>query len=66
MCLRVKYGLPIYANEKRGKQLRRKIVKFNGSKFIFNHMKQKSIAGFDIESFNVSHDAIDAGLYFPQ
>ena len=26
-------------------------------------MKQKSIAGFDIESFNVSHDAIDPQFY---
>lgn len=26
-------------------------------KFIFNPYETKSIAGFDIESFNVSHDA---------
>ena len=42
----------------------RKIVK---SQWIRNsssiHMKQKSIAGFDIESFNVSHDAIDPQFY---
>ena len=28
-------------------------------KFIFNPYETKSLAGFDIESFNVSHDAID-------
>ena len=32
-------------------------------KFIFNPYETKSIAGFDIESFNVSHDAIDAQFY---
>ena len=33
-------------------------------KFIFNPYETKSIAGFDIESFNVSHDAIDAQFIF--
>lgn len=32
-------------------------------KFIFNPYETKSIAGFDIESFNVSHDAIDPQFY---
>nr|WFO03313.1 MBL fold metallo-hydrolase [Staphylococcus aureus] len=32
-------------------------------KLIFNHYETKSIAGFDVESFNVSHDAIDPQFY---
>ena len=32
-------------------------------KFIFNPYETKSLAGFDIESFNVSHDAIDPQFY---
>ena len=40
------------------------MIKFDGSKFIFNPYETKSIAGFDIESFNVSHDAIDPNFTF--
>ena len=59
-----KYGLPIYANENTWKAIEKKDSKIPmDQKFIFNLMKQKSIAGFDIESFNVSHDAIDPQFY---
>ena len=59
--------VPIYANENTWKAIEKKDSKIPmDQKFIFNLMKQKSIAGFDIESFNVSHDAIDPQFYiFP-
>ena len=59
-----KYHLPIYANEKTWKMIEKKDNKIPmEQKFIFNPYETKSIAGFDIESFNVSHDAIDPQFY---
>ena len=59
-----RYGLPVYANEKTWKAIEKKDDKIPmDQKFIFNPYETKSIAGFDIESFNVSHDAIDPQFY---
>ncbi|WP_420852996.1 MBL fold metallo-hydrolase [Staphylococcus lutrae] len=59
-----KYGLPIYANEKTWTRIDKKDPNIpSDQKFIFNPYETKSIAGFDIESFNVSHDAIDPQFY---
>ena len=43
--------------------MKRKIVASYGSEIHFNPYETKSIAGFDVESFNVSHDAIDPQFY---
>lgn len=59
-----KYNLPIYANENTWKAIEKKDSRIPmDQKFIFNPYETKSIAGFDIESFNVSHDAIDPQFY---
>ncbi|ELH1842436.1 MBL fold metallo-hydrolase [Staphylococcus pseudintermedius] len=59
-----KYGLPVYANEKTWTCIDKKDSKIPlDQKFVFNPHETKSIAGFDIESFNVSHDAIDPQFY---
>ena len=49
---------------KNWKAIEKKMIKFQWIKFIFNPYETKSIAGFDIESFNVSHDAIDQFYIF--
>ncbi len=55
-----KYQLPIYANEKTWQAIEKKDSRIPmDQKFIFNPYETKSIAGFDVESFNVSHDAIE-------
>ncbi len=59
-----KYQLPIYANEKTWQAIEKKDSKIPmDQKFIFNPYETHSLAGFDIESFNVSHDAIDPQFY---
>lgn len=59
-----KYGLPIYANEKTWSAIEKKDSRISmDQKFIFNPYETKSLAGFDVESFNVSHDAIDPQFY---
>ncbi|MDU3984603.1 MAG: MBL fold metallo-hydrolase, partial [Staphylococcus epidermidis] len=59
-----KYKLPIYANENTWKAIEKKDSRIPmDQKFIFNPYETKSLAGFDIESFNVSHDAIDPQFY---
>lgn len=59
-----KYKLPVYANENTWKAIERSDKKIpDEQKFIFNPYETKSLAGFDIESFNVSHDAIDPQFY---
>lgn len=59
-----KYKLPVYANENTWKAIDKKDGKIPmDQKFIFNPYDTHSIAGFDIESFNVSHDAIDPQFY---
>ena len=58
------YNLPIYANENTWKAIEKKDSRIPmDQKFIFNPYETKTIAGFDIESFNVSHDAIDPQFY---
>ena len=59
-----KYHLPVYANEKTWSAIEKKDNKIPmEQKFIFNPYETQNIAGFDIESFNVSHDAIDPVSY---
>ena len=59
-----RYGLPVYANEKTWKAIEKKDDKIPmDQKFISNPYETQSIAGFDIESFHVSHDAIDPQFY---
>lgn len=59
-----KYQLPVYANENTWKAIERKDPNIpSDQKYIFNPYETKSIAGFDIESFSVSHDAIDPQFY---
>ncbi|AYU54116.1 MBL fold metallo-hydrolase [Staphylococcus debuckii] len=59
-----KYKLPIYANEKTWKAIEKKDSKIPmDQKFIFNPYETHELGGFDIESFNVSHDAIDPQFY---
>lgn len=59
-----KYGLPIYANEKTWSAIEKKDSRIPmDQKFIFNPYETKTLAGFDVESFNVSHDAIDPQFY---
>ncbi|WP_105965565.1 MBL fold metallo-hydrolase [Staphylococcus chromogenes] len=59
-----KYNLPVYANEKTWTCIEKKDSRIpSAQKFIFNPYETKSIAGFDVESFNVSHDAIDPQFY---
>ncbi|QRN48606.1 MBL fold metallo-hydrolase [Macrococcoides bohemicum] len=59
-----KYKLPIYANEKTWERINRADGKISDEqKFIFNPYEIKTLAGMDIESFNVSHDAVDPQFY---
>lgn len=59
-----KYHLPIYANEKTWERIEHSDKKIpSDQKFIFNPYETKAIAGFDIESFSVSHDAVDPQFY---
>nr|WP_208001779.1 MBL fold metallo-hydrolase [Macrococcus brunensis] len=59
-----KYKIPVYANENTWKAIERADKNIpQDQKMIFNPYETKSIAGFDIESFNVSHDAIDPQFY---
>lgn len=59
-----KYQLPIYANEKTWQAIEKKDSRIPTSEIHFNPYETKSIAGFDVESFNVSHDAIDRNFIF--
>ncbi|TDM40705.1 MBL fold metallo-hydrolase [Macrococcoides goetzii] len=59
-----KYKLPIYANELTWERINRADGKIpDEQKFIFNPYEIKTLAGMDIESFNVSHDAVDPQFY---
>lgn len=59
-----KYDIPIYANEKTWQAIERKDIIVNSDKkFLFNPMEEKDILGMNIQSFNVSHDAIDPQFY---
>src|SRR5690606_10264046 len=59
-----KYNLPIYANEKTWKAMEGLIGKVHSEQqFIFPMESVKSFGALDIESFAVSHDAVDPMFY---
>lgn len=59
-----RYEIPIFANEQTWQQLDRKNIEVpSEQKFHFNPLETKEIVGMDIQSFNVSHDAIDPQFY---
>lgn len=59
-----KYPIPIFANEKTWQEIESKNIEINPEqKFHFNPLDEKEIFGMDIQSFNVSHDAIDPQFY---
>lgn len=59
-----KYGVPIYANEKTWKAMDGLIGKVPlDQRFTFDMETVKSFGGMDIESFGVSHDAVDPMFY---
>ncbi|WP_092985959.1 MBL fold metallo-hydrolase [Lacicoccus qingdaonensis] len=59
-----RYDIPIFANAQTWQQLDRKNIEVPGEqRFHFNPMETKEIVGMDIQSFNVSHDAIDPQFY---
>lgn len=59
-----KYDIPIYANAKTWDAIERKdIIIRSEQKFHFNPLEEKEIAGLNVQSFNVSHDAVDPQFY---
>lgn len=55
-----KYNLPIYANEKTWKAMEPSIGKLTlDQKFHFNTGEVKTFGNIDVESFGVSHDAVE-------
>lgn len=59
-----KYNLPIYANEKTWRAMEGQIGNIsNDQRFIFPMETVQSFGSLDIESFAVSHDAIDPMFY---
>ena len=59
-----KCDIPIYANAKTWDAIERKdIIIKTEQKFHFNPLEEKEIAGLNVQSFNVSHDAIDPQFY---
>ncbi|RPF56719.1 MBL fold metallo-hydrolase [Abyssicoccus albus] len=59
-----KYHIPIYANEQTWQQIELKDQRIpNELKYLFNPYEHQTIANIDIESYNVSHDAIDPQFY---
>lgn len=59
-----KYQLPIYANEKTWKMMENSIGKLTvDQKFIFDSYSVKTFGDIDVESFRVSHDAIEPMFY---
>lgn len=59
-----KYNLPIYANEQTWKAMESSIGKIElDQKFLFNIEEVKTFGDMDVESFAVSHDAIDPMFY---
>jgi phosphoribosyl 1,2-cyclic phosphodiesterase len=59
-----KYNLPIYANEKTWKAMERSIGKLTtDQKFVFNLEEVKTFGDMDVESFGVSHDAVEPQFY---
>lgn len=59
-----KYNLPIYANEKTWHAMERSIGQISlEQKFTFKMESVESFGGLDIESFGVSHDAVEPMFY---
>lgn len=59
-----RYGLPIYANEKTWQAMEPQLGKINGEqKFQFDMETVQTFGDLDVESFGVSHDAIDPMFY---
>jgi len=59
-----KYKLPIYANEKTWKAMEHLIGEIPlDQKFVFPMETVQSFGGLDIESFGVSHDAVEPMFY---
>lgn len=59
-----KYQLPIYANEKTWKRMENSIGKLTvDQKFIFDSYSVKTFGDIDVESFRVSHDAVEPMFY---
>lgn len=59
-----KYQLPIYANEKTWDAMEPCLGKINmDQKFVFNMEEVQSFQGIDVESFGVSHDAVEPMFY---
>lgn len=59
-----KYKLPIYANEKTWKAMERSIGEIDSEqKFTFEMETVKSFGSLEIESFGVSHDAVEPMFY---
>src|SRR5699024_6491909 len=55
-----KYNLPIYANEKTWNSMEKSLGKLtNDQKFHFDSNHVKTFGDIDVESFSVSHDAVD-------
>ena len=59
-----RYGIPIYANEKTWQRIEAKDIEVHSDKkFHFNPLEERELLGMDVQSFNVSHDAIDPQFY---
>src|SRR5690625_5845265 len=59
-----RYNLPIYANEKTWQAMEPHIGKITTyQKFVFPRNKIKTFGDMDIESFGVSHDAVEPMFY---
>lgn len=59
-----KYPIPIFANEKTWQQIESKNIEVNlDQKFHFSPLTEKEMFGMNVQSFNVSHDAIDPQFY---
>ena len=55
-----RYELPVYANEKTWKAMEGSIGKLDtGQKFMFNMEETRTFGDLDVESFGVSHDAVE-------
>src|SRR5690625_1071743 len=59
-----KYQLPIYANEKTWQAMEPSLGKLSlDQQFVFNMEEVKTFGDIDVESFGVSHDAIEPMFY---
>lgn len=59
-----RYPVPVFANEKTWRQIEMKNIDIHpDQKFHFNPLSEKDILGMNVESFSVSHDAVDPQFY---